>query len=91
MLIGMGPHRICVGLLFFLCLFNFLSAVSTTCFIIFSFYIQMQLCNPSTLADWIKHRNGSSSLEFDAGERQARARSALGIFRQIVDGLAHVQ
>ena len=56
-----------------------------------SFYIQMQLCNSSTLADWIRHRNASSSREVDARQRQARARVALEIFRQIVDGLAHVQ
>jgi len=54
-----------------------------------SFYIQMQLCNPSTLADWIKHRNGNC-VAFDAEERQVRARPAFEIFRQIVNGLAHV-
>ena len=55
-----------------------------------SLYIQMQLCNPSTLADWIRHRN-SACVEFNAEERQARARPAFEVFRQIVNGLAHVQ
>ena len=43
-----------------------------------------------TLADWIKERNGRC-IEFDAEERQARARPAFEAFRQIVNGLAHVQ
>ena len=55
-----------------------------------SLYIQMQLCNPSTLADWIKRRN-LNCLQFNAEERQARARPAFEVFRQIVNGLAHVQ
>jgi len=54
-----------------------------------SLYIQMQLCNSSTLADWIKHRNGNC-IDFDAEVKQARARPAFEIFRQIVNGLAHV-
>lgn len=54
-----------------------------------SLYIQMQLCNPSTLADWIRQRN-ARCLEFDAKERQARARPSFVIFQQIVKGLAHV-
>ena len=53
-------------------------------------YIQMQLCNPSTLADWIRQRN-ARCLEFDAKERQARARPSFDIFQQVVKGLAHVQ
>ena len=55
-----------------------------------SFYIQMQLCHPTTLADWIKHRN-NDCVDCDAEERQLRARPAFEIFRQIVNGLSHVQ
>ena len=55
-----------------------------------SLYIQMQLCNPSTLADWIRQRN-ARCIDFDAKERQARARPSFVIFQQIVKGLAHVQ
>jgi len=52
-------------------------------------FIQMQLCHPSSLADWIKDRNGNCE-SFGAEERQSRARVAFEIFRQIVNGLAHV-
>ncbi len=52
-------------------------------------FIQMQLCHPTTLADWIKERNQNCS-QFGAEERQVRARPAFEIFRQIVNGLAHV-
>ncbi len=48
-----------------------------------SLYIQMQLCNSSTLADWIQHRN-RNCIDFDAP-------SAFAICGQIVNGLAHVQ
>jgi hypothetical protein len=48
-----------------------------------SLYIQMQLCNSSTLADWIQHRNRNCN-DFDAP-------SAFAICSQIVNGLAHVQ
>ncbi|KAL7549804.1 hypothetical protein ACHAWF_013078, partial [Thalassiosira exigua] len=54
-----------------------------------SLYIQMQLCDPSTLADWIRQRN-RGCVTFDADERHARARPAFEVFRQIVNGLAHV-
>mmetsp|Transcript_16936 Transcript_16936/g.36712 ORF Transcript_16936/g.36712 Transcript_16936/m.36712 type:complete len:690 (-) Transcript_16936:161-2230(-) len=64
-------------------------AASTTYKYQISFYIQMQLCRPSTLADWIKHRN-ANCVDFDAEEIQSRARPAFEIFRQIVNGLAHV-
>ena len=46
-------------------------------------YIQMQLCNSSTLADWIKHRN-RNCIHFDA-------QTAFDICGQIVNGLSHVQ
>lgn len=52
-------------------------------------FIQMQLCHPSSLADWIKDRNGNFE-SFGAEERQSMARVAFEIFRQIVNGLAHV-
>mmetsp|Transcript_21770 Transcript_21770/g.37081 ORF Transcript_21770/g.37081 Transcript_21770/m.37081 type:complete len:883 (-) Transcript_21770:25-2673(-) len=52
-------------------------------------FIQMQLCHPTTLADWIKERNNNCT-QFGAEERQVRARPAFEIFRQIVNGLAHV-
>lgn len=52
-------------------------------------FIQMQLCHPTTLADWIKERNHNCT-QFGADERQVRARPAFEIFRQIVNGLAHV-
>ena len=52
-------------------------------------FIQMQLCHPMTLSDWIMQRN-RSCLHFNAEEKQARARPAFLIFRQIVDGLEHV-
>ncbi|KAL3810811.1 hypothetical protein ACHAXA_008826 [Cyclostephanos tholiformis] len=54
-----------------------------------SLYIQMQLCNPRTLADYISHRNGSC-VDFDEGVRRQRARLAIEIFGQIVSGLSHV-
>ena len=47
-------------------------------------FIQMQLCNPSTLADWIRQRNSTKvSLEKRAGP-------AILIFTQLVSGMAHV-
>lgn len=52
-------------------------------------FIQMQLCHPMTLADWIKQRN-SGCVHFHTEERQARARKAFNIFRQIVNGLEHI-
>lgn len=52
-------------------------------------FIQMQLCHPTTLADWIKLRNHNCT-QFGADERQARARPAFEAFRQIVSGLNHV-
>ncbi|KAL3796137.1 hypothetical protein HJC23_000640 [Cyclotella cryptica] len=52
-------------------------------------FIQMQLCHPMTLADWIKQRN-TGCVRLNAEERQARALSAFNIFRQIVNGLEHI-
>ena len=53
-------------------------------------FIQMQLCHPMTLADWIKQRN-SGFLHIHTEERHARARNAFNIFRQIVNVLEHIQ
>ena len=53
-----------------------------------SMYIQMQLCNPRTLADWISDRNNNSINDNKYDEEKAR--SAIEIFNQIVSGLAHV-
>lgn len=47
-------------------------------------FIQMQLCNPMTLADWIRQRNASSL------PRKARAGPAIQIFTQLIHGMAHV-
>ena len=52
-----------------------------------SMYIQMQLCNPKTLADWISERNNNNCSNYD---EEDRTRSAIEIFNQIVSGLAHV-
>ena len=52
-------------------------------------FIQMQLCRPTTLSDWIKQRN-HDCVHFDVEEKQKRARPAFIIFRQIVNGLEHV-
>ena len=49
-------------------------------------YIQMQLCHPATLADWIRTRNqrmGGQSLA-------DRLEPAAEIFSQIAEGLSHV-
>ena len=52
-------------------------------------FIQMQLCRPTTLSDWIRKRN-DACVHFYAEEKQKRARPAFIIFRQIVNGLEHV-
>lgn len=47
-------------------------------------FIQMQLCNPSTLADWIRKRNQSATTH------SSRAGPAIHIFSQLVSGIQHV-
>jgi serine/threonine protein kinase len=54
-----------------------------------SMYIQMQLCNPRTLADWISDRNINSNNCINKYDEEW-ARSAIEIFKQIVSGLTHV-
>ena len=51
-----------------------------------SLYIQMQLCHPASLADWIQERNSKVPEK----NYQERVGPALEIFEQIVKGLAHV-
>jgi serine/threonine protein kinase len=51
-----------------------------------SLYIQMQLCHPATLADWIRERNRRVPEKDHAG----RIGPALAIFHQIANGLSHV-
>jgi serine/threonine protein kinase len=54
-----------------------------------SMYIQMQLCNPRTLAEWISDRNINSNNCINKYDEEW-ARSAIEIFKQIVSGLTHV-
>lgn len=49
-------------------------------------FIQMQLCHPATLADWIRERN----KQIPESDHQKRIGPALTIFNQIVCGLAHI-
>lgn len=49
-------------------------------------FIQMQLCKPSTLADWIKSRNKNKS----PASHHKRYLDASSIFKQISSGLEHV-
>lgn len=49
-------------------------------------YIQMELCHPATLADWIRTRN-QKMRDQSLGDR---LEVAAEIFGQIVDGLGHV-
>lgn len=50
-------------------------------------FIQMQLCHPSTLADWIRERNRQTMAQ---GTLAERLRPALRILEQIGAGLSHV-
>ena len=52
-------------------------------------YIQMQLCRPSTLADWIRNRNGVKYPKSPSAQKQ-RYLDAAAIFKQISCGLAHI-
>lgn len=49
-------------------------------------FIQMQLCHPSSLADWIRERNNSQIY----GTIDSRLSTVQVIFRQICLGLSHV-
>ena len=49
-------------------------------------YIQMQLCHPATLADWLRERN----RRIAESDHRGRIGPALEIFQQIVSGLAHI-
>ena len=49
-------------------------------------FIQMQLCHPATLADWIRERNRRIS----ESDHASRIGPAWEIFQQIASGLAHV-
>jgi translation initiation factor 2-alpha kinase 1 len=51
-------------------------------------YIQMQLCQPATLGDWIRNRN-LQTPDPDQG-REERVKTAFKIFGQIVSGLNHI-
>lgn len=50
-------------------------------------FIQMQLCQPSTLADWIRERNSNDDLSTN---REQGYLKAWDIFQQIANGLSHV-
>jgi serine/threonine protein kinase len=49
-------------------------------------YIQMQLCHPATLEDWIRERN----RQVPETDYPARIGPALDIFHQLCSGLAHI-
>mmetsp|Transcript_28533 Transcript_28533/g.62104 ORF Transcript_28533/g.62104 Transcript_28533/m.62104 type:complete len:947 (+) Transcript_28533:20-2860(+) len=63
-------------------------------------FVQMQLCRPSTLSDWIQARNRSMGLtdidnaiaddESTSDRNQPWVEAAFRIFRDIVRGLAHI-
>lgn len=49
-------------------------------------FVQMQLCHPTTLADWIYERNRSQEM----ADSDTKGQTAAIIFGQIVAGLRHV-
>mmetsp|Transcript_13529 Transcript_13529/g.27221 ORF Transcript_13529/g.27221 Transcript_13529/m.27221 type:complete len:661 (-) Transcript_13529:755-2737(-) len=51
-----------------------------------SLYIQMQLCHPATLQDWIRERN----KRIPEAHHEKRIVPALKVFHQICSGLAHI-
>lgn len=51
-------------------------------------FVQMQLCHPATLGDWIRARN-SQCPNPDRGRRE-RVETAMRIFSEILSGLCHI-
>lgn len=51
-----------------------------------SLYIQMQLCHPANLQDWIRERN----KQIPESDHERRIGPAVEIFQQICSGLAHI-
>ena len=51
-----------------------------------SLYIQMQLCHPANLQDWIRERN----KQIPESDHEQRIGPAVEIFQQICSGLAHI-
>ena len=51
-----------------------------------SLYIQMQLCHPANLQDWIRERN----KQIPESDHETRIGPAVEIFQQICSGLAHI-
>jgi len=51
-----------------------------------SLYIQMQLCHPANLKDWIRERN----KQIPESDHDIRIGPAVEIFQQICSGLAHI-
>ena len=51
-------------------------------------FIQMQLCHPATLGDWIRKRN--AQCDDPKKDRHERVQTAANIFGQIVGGLDHI-
>ena len=63
---------------------SFVATQSTSYHYEICLFIQMQLCNPLTLADWIRTRNARQSSP------ASRAGPAIRIFTQLLQGMAHV-